>query len=572
MIAKPSDTGYVVLDRSQAGGEALALVQTLTADLLKGGWSLVWDVGEISLLLGPRARHAARLVGPKHLMIGDWHANGERTLSALVGLNRDPVALARAVTSQGWGNYVFVWRADDGGLRVLRDPSGAIDCAHWRRDGLTVVSDQWPAEIDALLPREVAIDWEALGRMLLHSQYSVRHVALCGVKTVDAGGLADLGRCIETAIWRPKDAFGRRYEPDPDALVEVVDRTIASLTHGAATVIAELSGGLDSAITVASLLQCKPRSGVQLVNYYGPWIEGDERDYARATSAHLEADLTEVAKPVQAVLASELARLGQGIRPAFQGVDTTYDADMAARLSRRRAVSLTGQGGDAVFFQQATPWIAADRLCRGDYGALHPRYLANVGRWTRRSAWAVARSALGPVLGQRPREDDDPHPWNRATGDVPPAKRMQIRQLSNCQVFWRDCLRARAGPLIHPFLSQPVMEHCLALPTDLLAFGERDRGFARKAFAERLTALIRDRRNKGDLTRYYGRINQLSLPMLRKHLLKGRLADEGVLDRDLFSAVLTDDHLIWDGQHNRIVLIGVLESWVRNWEARLGRR
>ena len=63
---------------------------------------------------------------------------------------------------------------------------------------MTVVSDEWPAEIDALLPREVAIDWEALGRMLVHSQYSVRHVALCGVKTVDAGGLADFIRTGET--------------------------------------------------------------------------------------------------------------------------------------------------------------------------------------------------------------------------------------------------------------------------------------------------------------------------------------------------------------------------------------
>jgi asparagine synthase (glutamine-hydrolysing) len=572
MTGAPSDTGYIIFDRAQAEAETHAHVDAVTTQLLRKGWKQVWDVGQISILVGPRRRLKVSLVGPRHLLVGDWRPHGQRTVSALVGLHRDPFELSKAVTSEGWGAYILVWRADDGGLRLLRDPSGAIDCIHWRRDGLAVVSNQWPVEADALLPHDVEIDWDRLARMMEHSQYSVRHVALRGVRTVDAGGLADLKRSTETAIWRPGDVYGRRYDVNPEALVEVVDRTISALTSGASSVIAELSGGLDSAIAVGSLLQVMPRSRVQLVNYYGPWSEGDERIYAGAAADLFRHGFVEAAKPVRAVLASELSKLGHGVRPAFQGVDTTYDADMAARLSRHRAVSMTGQGGDAVFFQQATPWIATDRFRRGDPGALHPGYLARVGRWTRRSAWAVANAALSRTSPNETSRGVDVHPWFRGLDRIPPGKRLQIHQLANCQVFWRDCLRSRAAPLLHPFLSQPVMEHCLAVPTDILALGERDRGFARQAFSSRLPRLIQERRNKGDLTRYYGRINQLSIPMLRAHLLKGRLAEAGVIDRDEFSAILSDERLIWDGQHNRIMLPAILESWARHWQARLRGR
>lgn len=567
----PTDTGYIVLDLARADAHACDVATGVVRKLGALGWTQCWSVADLTVLTAPGKRVAVSMVGSRHFLIGDWHPGGARSLSALVGLNPQALDLARAVVSGGWGKYVFVWRDHDGILHALRDPSGAIDCIHWRRDGLGVITDQWPEEADVLLPREVAVDWQGLSRMVDQPQYSVRHVALTGLETLDAGCLVRPGPQTSCqTIWRPAAFYGGQYAPEPEALREVVDQTVATLTGGCPSVVAELSGGLDSAIAVGSLHAAGRTAGFSLVNYYGPWIEGDERLYARPMAQRLGVSLDEVAKPLEAVPADALARLGLGPRPALQGVDTTYDADMAERLSSREAVSLTGQGGDAVFFQQATPWIARDRFQRRDPGALDPFWLSSLGRWTRRSAWAVAAVAVREPAVPVDEADDD-HPWLGGLAGIPPAKRMQIRQLANCQVFWRDCLRARAAPLVHPFLTQPVMEHCLAIPVDILTKGARDRGLAREAFGDRLPDAIRNRRNKGDLTRYYGRINQLSLPMLRDHLLDGCLATQGVLDKGDLAEVLTDERLIWDGQHNRIMLPAVLESWARNWEGRLRR-
>ena len=111
-------------------------------------------------------------------------------------------------------------------------------------------------------------------------------------------------------------------------------------------------------------------------------------------------------------------------------------------------------GRDAVFFQAPDPAVAADRFRREGPPSLSPASLAAVGRWTRHSAGTVLGCALGlratwprPASGRR-------HPWLEDIEDLPPAKSRQLRQFVNAQLFWGDCLHARAGDLLHPLLSQ----------------------------------------------------------------------------------------------------------------------
>src|SRR5690606_7089434 len=156
--------------------------------------------------------------------------------------------------------------------------------------------------------------------------------------------------------------------------------------------------------------------------------------------------------------------------------------------------------------------------------------------------WTVGRLALfgKPASRAGPR-----HPWLEDISDLPPAKRGQLERLVNCQLFWTDCLRARAAPLLNPLLSQPVVEHCLGVPSDRLVVGQRDRGLARLAFADRLPPLIVDRRSKGDLSHFYGRVVRASAPALAGFLLEGRLVANGVLDRVDLAADLDPVRLLW---------------------------
>ncbi|MNY26078.1 hypothetical protein D3C86_1599060 [compost metagenome] len=126
-----------------------------------------------------------------------------------------------------------------------------------------------------------------------------------------------------------------------------------------------------------------------------------------------------------------------------------------------------------------------------------------------------------------------------------------------------------AVDVFHPLLSQPVIEACLGLTTPQLTLGRRDRALARLAFRDRLPPEVLQRRSKGELTAYFGRMIADGLPDLRPWLLDGRLAALGVIDRRSAEAALTRDALIRCGDYPDILLAAMFEGWVRAWDNRL---
>jgi asparagine synthase (glutamine-hydrolysing) len=164
-----------------------------------------------------------------------------------------------------------------------------------------------------------------------------------------------------------------------------------------------------------------------------------------------------------------------------------------------------------------------------------------------------------------------PHPWLTGLDRLPPGKRAHVRRITAALVTHLASRRAEAVDLVHPLLTQPMLELCLSLPTMQLTAGRRGRDLARRAFGDRLPEMVRERRSKGDLSADFGRALAASLPALRAHLLDGRLAAEGVIDRERTDAVLDADHLAWRGDYGDVMTAAAIESWVRVWEARLER-
>ncbi len=539
--------------------------------LARAGWSQALAVEGMEVFVGPRRPPKVRLVHRRCILVGDYRPRGQ-ALSALVGGSRGPGELARAAVDGGWGRYILAWTADAGELAVLRDPSGAMDCLAWRKGRLRVVADQPPQEADVLMPDALSIDWERLGGIAAQPGLASDQPPLRGLEAIAPGGFALVGRETSrhvawspAAIWRE-----RRADPSPGALRAVVDAAVAAAVEGHDDLVGEVSGGLDSAIVSSSLAASGGAGRARFVNYHGDWAEGDERVYAKATAAMSGLSLATARKPVAPITPALLEPLGWGVRPALHGVDAAYDRDMAGRLAAAGATGLlTGQGGDAVFFQAPDPRVVVDRRLRRGWKGFEPGYWAEVGRWTRHSAWTVAGLALrprtlAPAQGRV-------HPWLEDAGDLPPGKRGQVLRLANCQVFWGDCLRARAADLVHPLLGQPVMEHALAVPSDLLLAGVRDRGLARLAFADRLPALVRERRDKGDLGAFYGHVVLSSLPALRPFLLGGRLVEHRLLDPVELERDLSPERLMCAPDGNSPLLLAVLEAWARHWGDRIER-
>ncbi|MFX7785012.1 hypothetical protein ABTJ92_22580, partial [Acinetobacter baumannii] len=71
--------------------------------------------------------------------------------------------------------------------------------------------------------------------------------------------------------------------------------------------------------------------------------------------------------------------------------------------------------------------------------------------------------------------------------------------------------------------------------------GKRDRAMVRNAYHERLPEILLDRRSKGSLTPFFGRMLASSVPFLRDYLLDGVLVQHHILDRDRTAATLDAD-------------------------------
>ncbi|WP_158918679.1 asparagine synthase C-terminal domain-containing protein [Caulobacter sp. S45] len=502
-----------------------------------------------------------------------------------------PLSIAGQLLQRYWGRYVALLPDDStGSFSVFRDPSGGVECLIWRFGWLTLASSD-TRPLLRFRPTALAVDWTLVGAILREPLVSTATSPLTDVHLLTPGALCHADRPdAEIQLWRPA-TFARRRVTDPeqalDTLKASVEQSVAAHGKSPGPTVVEISGGLDSAIVSSTLKKAADAEVTAWINFAVDQPGGDERAYAQTVAGHLGVGLTTYLKPALDLNPAELEATAGEVRPSFVAFDTHYDITLANECRRTGAARImTGQGGDAVFYQPPSSLPFADHLQRLGLPALHSPHLVDVARWTRRSTWGVLRTALVALAGYGPSPAAPPppylsrrlrrrtstvgrHPWLADLSSLPPAKRVHIRNLADGLTLSGHARRAEIAELIHPLLSQPVMEACLSIPVDILVQGGRDRALARLAFADRIPELILNRRSKGETNAYYGRAMANAVGWLRPYLLDGVLAANGLLDRPLLEATLSEEHLAWHGGFADLGMTICLEAWARRWSAYL---
>lgn len=496
----------------------------------------------------------------------------------------DPLAVASVLASRFWGRYVAIFPGGQVPC-VFRDPIGGLECVAWRRKGVTIAASHLPDPLLLQFGDGLTLDWARLGQIAADTTQVAGAPALTGLVTVEPGVLARFpdGPVERHRIWAPSQiALSGPPETDPArALEATIDRCVAAWAGAYPKVLAELSGGLDSAV-VAAALSASAAGPIIWFNQYIDDPGGDERPFARAMARRLGVALKIWRKPPMVFSPSDFETNTDSLRPSFNGSDAPSDRELARRVGALGADAIfTGQGGDIVLYQLTTPLVAADTARRLGLRALTPKVLTAIAAWNRISVWSVLRAvwfgggrgeaAQRPEPVVRPRQAAPPPPWMSGASALPPGKRFQLRHLTYCPVFFGASHRSAAAALIHPLLSQPVVELCLRLPSDILTEGAQGRGLVRRAFKARLARKVVQRRTKADMTRFYGHALADGLEAIRPYLLDGRLSQQRIVDRGRLDARLTPEALARDGHYGDIVDLLVLEAWARRWSDRLDR-
>ncbi|MBB5772533.1 asparagine synthase (glutamine-hydrolyzing) [Brevundimonas vesicularis] len=412
-----------------------------------------------------------------------------------------------------------------------------------------------------------------------------------GPVTVAPGTVQPLPLSSSAAtVWTPSDfarrSLSRRWTLDEaiETLTTAVDDAVAGLAGLDGSLAAEVSGGLDSSSVAASLVRRAEVPVALWLNAYGATQEADERVYVHALAQTLGISPTFAPHATGSLTEPLLEQISGDFRPGLNALDVHHDLEWARRVAEAGASALmTGKGGDSIFLQNASPDVFTDLWKARGWRALLSKDAARLAARNEVSVWTMIQRARRDTRQQGfsllrddtllPSREEAPtlsHPWLAGSEAFGPAKIRQIAGVIDSVSRHGPSLLTETIDVRHPFCAQPVIEACLAIPTALLTIGGRDRGLVRRAFADRLPALIAERRSKGDMTRIYGRMVLSSLDVLRPWLLDGRLAASGLIDRARTEAALTEEALMWKGQFGAIIRAAAFEGWLRVWTRRFG--
>lgn len=289
-------------------------------------------------------------------------------------------------------------------LLLARDPFG-VKPLLYSRDGAQFI---FASELKALLASGAVcreIDPQSLRLLLTYGSVTQPHTMLRGVAMLPPGhtltlegGHARLDRHFHMEASMP-ELSRLPYPEQVEALRAVLRESVRLQMVGDVPVGAFLSGGLDSALLCAMMLE----SGATRLNTFSVGFEEEGRDLdeseeALATAAHLGVSHHHVLVRGQDV-AGSIGHIARSLdQPSVDGVNAYF----VSRFAREHVtVALSGTGGDELF--AGYPWFGhmADWAESPSAGLL-PRGRARLGGALSSPLFdPLAHGPLGPWLEER---------------------------------------------------------------------------------------------------------------------------------------------------------------------------
>lgn len=428
------------------------------------------------------------------------------------------------------------------------------------------------------------VDVDELCAFLTRSTFPRRRSCLSGIEQILPGTFDTCSFSgTSTTTWWDPWAFTPGHDPkesrgDPESLRRIIVECVTEIARGSHPLL-ELSGGFDSSV----LAQCLGEAGIdfEAVTLVSSAADGDERHYARIAAGDAGACLAEVSMFVEDIDIAQLPEI-RTVRPGphilAQHMDRLVEA-VAADLGCDTFVS--GGGGDNVFFAtySVVPIVDLWRCRRSPAAAWQAvRDVAAItgagqievaGRAIYRSWWRDRAPRWEPELDflpQRLSEDRSlEHPWLANVDMSLPGTARHVRSLIGILPCLEGYSRGRRGRLKFPLLSQPIVEHCLGVPTWEWIRGGRDRAYARRAFEGFVPAALLARRQKGALDGMFAHLFTACRAAIKDHLLGGYLAEHGLVDARAIERYFAAQVVLTDKQYYRIIELAGYESWCRAW-------
>jgi asparagine synthase (glutamine-hydrolysing) len=449
---------------------------------------------------------------------------------------------------------------------VLRDPSGGLPCFIVRYRRVWVIFSDIEVCNSFL---SLSVNWQYVSEFLKGASPATSQTGLADVTEVQPGECVLLRSdgMQRSTLWNPLQAAIADPIESPAfavaALRETVEHCVNAWASLHGSIVHMLSGGLDSSIVLACLARAPNKPRVTCLHVVSSVEHEMERHYARLAVEHTGCELREL--KIEACAADLPARLSR-LRPAVRPLSTIYEAltaETCATLAEETAATAvtSGVAGDSLFFQPAAEFAVADHIRR--------RGLRATALRTAWNAAVVSGDCFWPMLwrGIRQRSPECAR-VGAGLSDRQDSSglSMQLASLSVAPPFYGAFDHAAREPDRCPvLLSQPLMELCLRIPSDVWIAGGCNRALIRQAFAAELPESIVQRTQKGSANACYGQLLESNAEFIRQELLGGLLAEQGYIDPKWLASQLSGARLR-GLEHDRILHRYLCaEFWVRSW-------
>lgn len=573
---------YVALVGNDRPGRKPTLPDDRVALLRERGMRCVLATGAVAVYASPETPVLAYRDG---VVIGHLFSRTGRAVG-VAGLPApdSAVRFAERLLADYWGDYLLVQEdgGTDGGLHVLRDPSGGVSCLHAIHEGSGFVTT------DVSLARELGlldtrIDWNFVAHALAYPHLTTTDTGLTGLNELLPGFSLEVRGTTSSVrqTWSPwhfVEAENRHDDPRETASLirAAVDTAVKAWAATDIDLLVELSGGLDSSIVAMCLRESAARA--RCCTLVTPVPGADERAYAQDVADALGIELHAVALGFENALFDFELPVATA-RPGMTALQyVAHDAMNSAARALGTTSFFSGGGGDSVFCYLPDAVPAVDALKeRGvpaavtairDLSLLHQCTYWKAARLALKKSLRGAKTPCMPDLAFLHPSISNPeparHPWFVAPEGALPGDCERIADLAGTQAFRESAPRGSTHWLRMPLLSQPVMEACLRAPSWMWIAGGQNRVLARAAFADRLPRSVLERRSKGTFMNYFGGIYQRNKAQMRNYLLGGRLQERGLLDAPALSAFVESPLPPRDTSFMRIFDLCMIENWARH--------
>ncbi len=513
-------------------------------------------------------------------------------------VNQEFIDIEKIKASQGawlakrcWGRYILV-SFEDNQVTLYRDPQGLSTLFYMPVPGGVLFSSEIALLFDAVETKP-RLNWSHLTSFVVNAHTITLSTPFEGISELAPGSstcFTKNGAITTKLFWDPTTIESKPIDDEyafEERLYDTFKGTTAAWSRGIEKICVELSGGLDSS-SVLAVLQEPGRNLVAINLMHTDVASSNEIAYAKNV-----ADLTNVpliVKDMQEALPFAPFEVKRRFnKPSSFLSDAKFNQLFiaAAQLGKEDEI-FGGQGGDHLFLAPPMVETVADYFLEKGFRGLSKKIveIAAYHRMPYARVFTSMMKALGGYMVGRNAVFDlvqKEEPWMRDSF------KSQVQQDQFKPLFWEQLMEVHPGKAYHifaaygaslyidrghriegkqvinPFLSQPLVELALSMPTYQSFAQGKNRVLFRRAMARRHQGDYIWRTSKGETSgiltlavrQHFDRVCQLAL--------EGRFAQEGLIDTQLFLELLQG---MRHGKTDKLWFLMnmlVTELWFEQW-------